>query len=183
MNTLIPKVSSETRPYLPVGFVEPLVIANGSALVVANAKLYHFGVLSAAMHMAWMRYTCGRLESRYQYSNQIVYNNFPWPQNPREKQVTLVELAAQAVMSERKKHAELTLADLYDPVSMPPGLAKAHQALDRAVDRCYRGNAFDSDKERVQFLFDLYGKLSSPLIPQQTYKSTRKQGLKKKGKA
>jgi hypothetical protein len=161
---LVPKVSSESRPYLPVGFVNPHVIASGSALIVPNARPYHFGVLSSAMHMAWMRYTCGRLESRYQYSSQIVYNNYPWPEAPSAKQRAAVEAAAQAVLDARKKFPEATLADLYDPLAMPPALVKAHADLDRAVDLCYRPQPFQNDRQRVEHLFALYEKLTAPLI-------------------
>jgi len=161
---LVPKVSSESRPYLPVGFVKPNVIANGSALIVPNATLYHFGVLSSAMHMAWMRYTCGRMKSDYQYSSQIVYNNYPWPESPSAKQRVTVEAAAQAVLDARKEFPDASLADLYDPLAMPPALAKAHSQLDRAVDLCYRPQPFDTDRQRVERLFALYEKLTAPLI-------------------
>ena len=162
---LIPKVSSETRPYLPVGFVKPNVIANGSALIVPDATLFHLGILSSAMHMAWMRYTCGRLESRYQYSSRIVYNNFPWPQNVTDKQRAAVESKAQAVLDVRIQFPNATLADLYDPLSMPSALVKAHANLDGAVDHCYRSQPFDSERQRVEFLFALYEKLTAPLLP------------------
>jgi hypothetical protein len=160
---LVPKVSSETRPYLPVGFMKPEVIANGSALIVPRATLYHFGVLSSAMHMAWMRYTCGRMKSDYQYSSQIVYNNYPWPEAPATKQRASVEAAAQAVLKARKAFPKATLADLYDPLAMPPALAKAHAHLDRVVDLCYRPQSFDNDRQRVEFLFALYERLIAPL--------------------
>jgi len=161
---LIPKVSSETRSYLPVGFVKPRVIANGSALIVSNANLYHFGVLSSAMHMAWMRYTCGRMEISYQYSSQIVYNNYPWPVHPLDKQRKAVESAGQKVLDARAEFPKASLADLYDPVAMPPKLVKAHAELDRAVDRCYRSQPFTSERQRVEYLFALYEQLSAPLI-------------------
>ncbi|MCY3019611.1 MAG: class I SAM-dependent DNA methyltransferase [Planctomycetota bacterium] len=170
---LIPKVSSETRPYLPVGFVKPKVIANGSALIVPGATHFHLGVLSSAMHMAWMRYTCGRMKSDYQYSSRIVYNNFPWPENPTDKQRKAVGIAAQKVLDARKKNPNDTLADLYDPLSMPRELVKAHTDLDRAVDRCYRKQPFTSDRQRVEYLFALYEKLTSPLLPHQTPRRRR----------
>ena len=162
---MIPKVSSETRPYMPVGFMEPEIIANGSALIIPAATLYHCGILSSAMHMAWMRYTCGRMKSDYQYSSQIVYNNFPWPETPNAKQHAVVEKAAQAVLDARKKFPDATLADLYDPLAMPPALVKAHADLDRAVDRSYRPQPFRNDHQRVEHLFALYEKLTAPLIP------------------
>ena len=161
---LIPKVSSENRSYLPVGFVTPEVVASGSALIVPNADLYEFGVLSAVMHMAWMRYTCGRLESRYQYSSSLVYNNFPWPENPTDKQRATIEAAAQDVLDARARFPDATLADLYDPIAMPPALVKAHQKLDAAVDAAYGRKGFANDAARVAYLFELYSTYTS-LLP------------------
>src|ERR1017187_3859398 len=165
---LLPKVSSEERQYMPLGFLAPHFIANGSSLIIPNARLYEFGILSCVIHMAWMRYTGGRLESRYQYSSQIVYNNFPWP-SPTPEQRERVEEKARAVLAAREPHLPPrglgTLADLYDPLSMPPALAKAHAELDRAVEKCYRPEPFDSDRQRVEFLFALYEKLPAPLLP------------------
>jgi hypothetical protein len=117
------------------------------------------------MHMAWMRQVTGRLESRYQYSVTLVYNNFPWPQSPTPDQNERVEKCAQAVLDARAQFPDSTLADLYDPVSMPPALTKAHAELDRAVDRCYRKESFPSDRARVEFLFQLYEQLTVPLLP------------------
>jgi len=160
---LFPKVSSERRDYIPLGFCESHLITNPSVLVVPNATHFHFGILQSAMHMAWMRYTCGRLESRYQYSNTIVYNNFPWPQNPTEKQQRAIETAAQAVLDARAQFPDSSLADLYDPLAMPESLTKAHQKLDAVVDAAYAKRTFTSDRDRVAFLFALYQQLSSPL--------------------
>jgi len=165
---LLPKVSSEERTYVPLGFLTPHFIANGSSLIIPNANLYEFGVLSSVVHMAWMRYTGGRLESRYQYSSQIVYNNFPWP-NPTPAQRERVIEGAQSVLAAREPHLPPrgmnTLADLYDPLSMPPELVRAHAALDRAVEKCYRPEQFHSDRERVEHLFRLYEQLTAPLLP------------------
>ena len=116
------------------------------------------------MHMAWMRQVCGRLESRYRYSNKLVYNNYPWPQAVTDKQRAAVEAAAQAVLDARAQYPTSTLADLYDPLTMPAPLLKAHQHLDRAVDRCYRPEPFPSDRHRVEYLFALYEKLTAPLV-------------------
>jgi hypothetical protein len=126
-----------------------------SCLFVANATKFHFGVLTSAMHMAWVRTTCGRLKSDYRYSKDVVYNNFPWPE-PTDKQRAAIEAAAQRVLDERAQHPESTLADLYDPISMPAGLVKAHYALDRAVDAAYGRTNFKSEAERVAYLFTLY---------------------------
>ena len=165
---LLPKVSSEERPYMPLGFLDPNFIANGSSLIIPDAGFYEFGVLSSAVHMAWMRYTGGRLESRYQYSSQIVYNNFPWPESTLEQRQR-VEEKGQAVLAARKPHLPPrglgTLADLYNPLTMPRELVRAHTELDRAVEKCYRPEAFHSDRERVEFLFSLYEKLTAPLLP------------------
>ena len=169
---LFPKVSSERRRYVPLGFLPKTIVANGSSLVVPNANIFHFGVLSSAMHMAWMRQTCGRLESRYQYSNTIVYNNYPWPETSTPAQRSAVEKAAQAVLDARAAFPASTLADLYDPLAMPPALATAHAALDKAVDKCYRSDPFPSDRARVEHLFALYEKITAPLAP--TAKPRRK---------
>ena len=117
------------------------------------------------MHMAWVRQVCGRLESRYRYSTTLVYNNFPWPEKPSEKNQAAVVAGADAVLSARKEFPDDTLADLYDPLAMPPALVKAHAELDRAVDLCYRPQPFQNDRQRVEHLFALYEKLTAPLIP------------------
>jgi hypothetical protein len=160
----IPEVSSERRSYIPIGFLPPSVIVSNKVYVVAEPSLYLFGLLSSAMHMAWMRQTAGRLESRYQYSGSMVYNTFPWPAAVTDKQRAAVEAAAQAVLDARAKYPTSTLADLYDPLMMPAPLLKAHQALDRAVDRCYRPEPFPSDRHRVEYLFALYEKITAPLV-------------------
>lgn len=164
---VIPEVSSERRRYIPIGFLKPDVLCSNLLKILSDATLYHFGVLSSAMHMAWVRRVCGRLESRYRYSAKLVYNNFPWPENPTEKQRSAVEAAAQAVLDARNRRlrAGETLADLYDPVAMPAELLKAHAALDRAVDRCYRRQPFGTERERVEFLFARYERLAAPLLP------------------
>ncbi|MEW6312885.1 MAG: DNA methyltransferase [Pseudomonadota bacterium] len=160
---LLPKVSSENRAYMPIGFIKPAIIANGSALIVADAGLFELGILQSAMHMAWMRAVCGRLESRYQYSASIVYNNFPWPDPPSDAQREKIEAAAQAVLDARAAFPDASLADLYDPLTMPLALVKAHQKLDAAVDAAYGNKRFKNDAERVAFLFDLYAHLTAPL--------------------
>lgn len=163
---LIPKVSSESRRYIPIGFVKPSIIASGSASVFPDATLYHFGVLSSTMHNAWTRHVAGRMKSDLQYSSRLVYNNFPWPESPTAKHVAAVETAARHVLDARDEHLKKgsTLADLYDPLSMPQALVKAHVGLDRAVDRCYRSQPFTSDRQRVEYLFALYEKLAAPLL-------------------
>ncbi|MFN9401434.1 MAG: type IIL restriction-modification enzyme MmeI, partial [Dolichospermum sp.] len=135
---LVPRVSSENRKYIPIGFFEGSVIASDSCITIPNATLYLFGILTSEMHITWVKYVCGRLESRFRYSNTIVYNNYPFPENVNEKQKQKVEIAAQAVLDTRDKYPDSSLADLYDPLTMPPDLVKAHQILDKAVDLCYR---------------------------------------------
>jgi hypothetical protein len=164
----MPEVSSESRPFIPIAFISKEVICSNTVQFIPSATHFHFGVLSSTMHMAWMRQICGRLESRYRYSNSLVYNNFPWP-SPTPEQRERVEEKAKAVLAAREPHLPPrgfgTLADLYDPLSMPPALAKAHAELDRAVEKCYRPEPFQSDRERVEYLFALYEKLTAPLLP------------------
>lgn len=161
---VLPEVSSERRTYIPVGFLTPDVLCSNLLKLVPDANEYHFGILSSAMHMAWVRYTAGRLESRYRYSNQIVYNNFPWPTEPSKAQRERIETTSSAVLNARKAFPEASLADLYDPVAMPPELREAHAALDRAVDLAYGRRSFPSEADRVSFLFDLYRRYTT-LLP------------------
>jgi hypothetical protein len=116
------------------------------------------------MHMSWMKYTAGRLKSDYSYSNTITYNNYPWPEAPTDKQKQAVEEAAQAVLDARAQFPESSLADLYDPNTMPPVLVKAHQQLDKAVDLCYRPQPFVSEAKRIEYLFELYEKYTGGLF-------------------
>jgi hypothetical protein len=190
---LIPRVSSESRRYVPIGYMQANVICSDANFMLPNASLYHFGILTSSMHNAWMRYTCGRLKSDFRYSNTIVYNNFPWPgltesSKPNQPPVqsnqaqAAIETAAQAVLDVRARfqtgEQPATLADLYDPLTMPPELLKAHQRLDAAVDKAYEASGgkkhYKSDAERVAFLFELYQKYTS-LLPTDTKKTkTRK---------
>ena len=133
---IIPCHSSENRKYIPFGFVNPEIIVNNAVLIIPNADLYHFGIMMSNVHMAWVRAVCGRLEMRYRYSKDIVYNNFPWP-TPSEEQKAKIEQSAQAILDARALYPDCSLADLYDEVAMPPELRKAHQANDRAVMQAY----------------------------------------------
>lgn len=160
---VIPEVSSEQREYVPIAWLEPPVIPSNLIRVLLGADLWHFGILTSAMHMAWLGQIGGRLESRYRYSIGIVYNPFPWPQ-ASELQMARIRALAQAVLDERAQFPDSTLADLYDIDSMPPGLRRAHRALDQAVDRLYRGAAFTGDRDRVEHLFGMYERLVTPLI-------------------
>ena len=165
---LIPLHSSETRKYVPIGFMPAEFVASNACSIVPDATPYEFGVLTSSMHMAWMKAVCGRLESRYRYAKDIVYNNFPWP-SPTPAQRERVEEKARAMLAAREPHLPprglATLADLYDPNTMPRDLLRAHAELDRAVERCYRAEPFHSDRERVEHLFRLYEQLSAPLLP------------------
>lgn len=171
---VIPEVSSERRRYIPIGFMRPDVLCGNKVRILCDATPFHFGVLTSEMHMAWLRQVSGRLESRFQYSIKLDYNNFPWP-NANAEQRARVEEKARAVLAAREKFMECgdesphsktaTLADLYDPLAMPPELLKAHTELDRAVEKCYRPEPFHSDRERVEFLFARYEKLTAPLLP------------------
>ena len=161
---IIPKVSSENRKYIPIGILEPSIITSGSALIIPNANLYIFGVITSKMHMSWMAMVCGRLESRFQYSASIVYNNYPWPENPSEKQIKTIEEKAQNVLEVRASFPTSSLADLYNPLTMPPALVKAHNELDKAVDAAYSKQTFTSEAKRMEFLFELYEKYTAGLF-------------------
>lgn len=161
---LIPSTTSENRKYIPMGFFGKNDIANNSCHTVPNGKLFHFGVLMSAMHMAWVKTTCGRLESRFRYSKDIVYNNFPWPENPSEKLIKTIEEKAQNVLDVRASFPTSSLADLYNPLTMPPALVKAHNELDKAVDAAYSKQAFTSEAKRMEFLFELYEKYTAGLF-------------------
>ena len=155
---LVPSTSSEKRRYVPLGFLDCNVISSNANLIVPNASLYHFGILTSNVHMAWMRVVCGRLKSDYRYSASIVYNNFPWP-TPTEAQKAKIEQTAQAILDARNKFPDCSLADLYDEAAMPPDLRKAHQENDRAVMAAYGFNIKMSESECVAELFKMYQKM------------------------
>ena len=140
-----------------MGFLNKDTIPTNLVLIIPDATLYHFGILESNVHMAWMRAVCGRLKSDYRYSKDIVYNNFPWP-NPNEEQRQKIEHTAQAVLDARAKYADSSLADLYDPVLMPPELRKAHQDNDRAVMQAYGFSLKMTESECVAALFEIYAK-------------------------
>lgn len=155
---VIPVVSSERRNYIPMGFIDKNTISTNGNLIMPNAELFHFGILMSTMHMTWVRHVCGRLKSDFRYSKDIVYNNFPWPENPSEEKIKEIERCAQEVLDVRAKYPSSSLADLYDPLTMPADLVKAHQNLDRVVDSAYGKKSFNSSAERMEFLFGLYEK-------------------------
>ena len=159
---MLPRVSSELRKFIPIGYLPPEIIASDAALTISNATLFHFGILTSTQHNAWMRTVAGRLKSDYRYSANIVYNNFPWP-TPTDAQRSAIETAAQGVLDARAHYPDSSLADLYDPLTMPPELVKAHAKLDKAVDAAYGYKGANSDAERVAFLFGLYQDLIGAL--------------------
>ena len=158
---------SERRNFIPVAFLRPDVVASNQLYVLPNATTYELGVLSSTMHNAWVRYTCGRLKSDFRYSAGIVYNNYPWPQDLTDKQREAVSIAAQLVLDARAAHqkgkAPASLADLYNPTTMPANLNAAHKALDKAVDAAYGKKGLKTDAERVAYLFALYDQYTSLL--------------------
>lgn len=167
---VIPRVSSENRRYIPMGFYDKNYIAGDTCMTIFEGQLYHFGVLNSTMHMSWVKITCGRLKSDFRYSKDIVYNNFPWPFNPSEKQIKSIEIAAQKVLDARAQFPNSSLADLYDPLTMPPALVKAHNELDKAVDLAYRSQPFTSDANRMEFLFGLYEQYTADLFTKEKKK-------------
>jgi hypothetical protein len=169
-----PTLSSENRKYIPIAFLEPSVIASNQIYVLPNSNLFHFGVLTSMMHMAWIKSVCGRLESRYRYSASIVYNNYPWPENPSEKQIKTIEEKASNVLDARAEFPNRSLAELYDPLTMPPALVKAHNELDKAVDLAYRSQPFISEAKRMEFLFELYEKYTADLFTKEKVKKKSK---------
>jgi hypothetical protein len=159
----VPKVSSERRDYVPIGWMSPPTIPSDLVFVLQGADLWSFGILTSTMHMAWLRQIGGRLKSDYRYSAGIVYNTFPWP-DVTDHQRAKIRTLAQAVLDARTQFPQSTLADLYDADVMPPKLRKAHRSLDGAVDKLYRAAAFAGDRDRAEHLFGLYETLITPLV-------------------
>lgn len=156
---VIPVVSSEHRKYIPMGYLNDSVLCSQKLMLMPNGSIYHFGVLESNVHMAWMRTVCGRLETRYSYSKNIVYNNFPWC-NPTPEQKEKIEKTAQMILNARAMYPDSSLADLYDELTMPPELRKAHQANDRAVMEAYGfWGKLNSESECVAELMKMYQKL------------------------
>lgn len=157
---IIPLTTSRNRRYIPIGYVSKDVIVNNGASFVPDASLYDLGVLTSNMHMAWMRTVCGYFGPSYRYSNRIVYNNFPWP-SATDKQKEKIEKTAQAILDARALYPDSSLADLYDPLTMPKELLKAHQDNDRAVMEAYglpvKGT---TESDAVAYLFKMYEKLT-----------------------
>ena len=161
---VIPATSSENRKFIPFAFFNKDYIPSNSVYIVSNGGLFHFGVLMSTMHMAWVKSICGRLKSDFRYSKDIVYNNFPWPENPTAKQIKTIEEKAQNVLDVRASFPNSSLADLYNPLTMPPALVRAHNELDKAVDSAYSKQTFSSEAKRMEFLFELYEKYTAGLF-------------------
>ena len=163
---IVPSTSSENRRYIPIGFMSPNIIASNANTIVPNATLYHFGILTSNVHMAWMRIVCGRLKSDYRYSGSVVYNNFPWPnispslEGRDGERFAAISRTAQAILDARAKYPDSSLADLYDEVTMPPELRKAHQENDRAVMAAYGFSTKMTESECVAELFKMYHALT-----------------------
>ena len=157
---IIPSVSSEKRRYIPIGFMSKNTIASNAVQIIPNAGLYHFGILTSNVHNAWMRTLCGRLKSDYRYAKDIVYNNFPWP-SPTKEQQAKIEKTAQSILTAREKYKDCSLADLYDEVTMPPELRKAHQLNDKAVMEAYGfWGKVKTESECVSELMKMYQKIT-----------------------
>ena len=152
---IIPQTTSELREYIPIGFLNSEIVISNAARVIYNAEPWLFALLTSKMHKAWVNSVAGRLETRIQYSNTLCYNTFPFPEiNENQKQE--LEKHTYRVLEEREKYSDKTLAELYDPEKMPQGLREAHHQLNLAVELCYRSKPFDSDEERLEYLFKLY---------------------------
>jgi hypothetical protein len=171
---IVPKVSSENREIIPISIISKEIILSDLCFSVDSDDKYDFGVLTSLMHMAWTRAVCGRLKSDYRYSKDIVYNNFPWPEEPTEKQRERVVKAAEKVLEVRKNHPASSLADMYNPLLNPVDLVKAHRELDKAVDLCYRSQPFTDEMNRMAFLFELYRKYDNPLYRNEKQKKHRR---------
>ena len=176
---VLPEVSSERRDYVPIGWIQPPTIPSNQLLVVQEAELWHFGILTSRTMMSWLAEIGGRLKSDFRISSGLVYNTFPWPE-ATPAQHEKIEALAQAVLDAREAHPTSSLADLYDPDTMPANLRKAHAALDKAVDRLYRRAPFESDRDRVEHLFGLYEKLVNPLSDAEKQNKRTARNRKKK---
>ena len=176
---LVPSTSSEKRNYIPIGFMDKDTVSSNLNLIVPNAELFHFGILTSSIHMAWMRAVAGRLEMRYRYSTSIVYNNFIWP-NLSDTDKNKIEQTAQKILDIRNKYKDSSLADLYDVRFMPVDLLKAHQANDRAVMKAYGFKSSMTESEIVAELFKLYQKKVDELAEAEAAQKAAKKPRKRK---
>jgi hypothetical protein len=169
---LVPRHSSENRDYIPIGFLSSDVICGDANCLIDNASLNEFSVLTSKMHMAWVRVICGRIKSDFRYSNTIVYNNFIWNVGSSAETIATLTSTAQGILDARNLFPNASLADLYDKVTMPNELVKAHQANNKAVDEAYGYKGEDDDASRVAFLFKKYEEFTS-ILPSATVKKKR----------
>jgi hypothetical protein len=174
---IIPSVSSESRHYIPCGYLDSTTIVSNSAQVIYDAEPYMFAIINSKMHMVWVRNVGGKLESRIRYSKDICYNTFPFP-NITNKQKENLNLYVFAILDERAKYPSKTMAQIYNPTTMPKGLLKAHQELDIAIEQCYRLQPFKNDTERLEYLFKQY----EEMIKKDTLFAKQKKTRKKKAK-
>jgi len=156
----IPLTTSQNRKYIPIAFLTKENIVNNTCSIIPDADLYHFGILTSIMHMTWVNQICGRLKGDYRYSNKLVYNNYPWPENPKMSSIKRVEECSRKIL-EIRNSKKSSLSDLYNPLSMPKILFNAHKALDKAADRCYTSKTFKTDLDRLAYLFDLYDRMTN----------------------
>ena len=156
---IVPRVSSERREYIPIGFVDENTVISDSAFAVYDAELWLFALLTSKIHNVWVRAVGGKLEERIRYSATLCYNTFPFPKTTKEQKERLTELAEEVLLT-RENHTEMTLGEMYNPETMPDDLKQAHQALDIAVEQCYRPEPFTSDDERLEYLFKLYERMT-----------------------
>ena len=156
---IVPAVSSERREYIPIGFVDKDTVISNLAFAIYDAELWLFGMLTSKMHNIWVRAVGGALETRIRYSATLCYNTFPFPKINNEQKERLSALAENILLT-RENHTEMTLGEMYNPESMPQDLKYAHQAMDIAVEQCYRPEPFTSDEERLEYLFKLYEKMT-----------------------
>lgn len=152
----IPVVSSATRKYIPMGFLNKDVIVTNALYTFEGATLYDFAILTSKMHMLWVELSCGKLKGDFRYSKKLAYNNFPFPQNISSDLKNKIEKASEKILNIRNEYPGESLANLYDPLLMPTDLLKAHEKLDKLVDKCYNSNNFKDDNDRIKFLFGLY---------------------------
>ncbi len=169
----LPRVSSSNRNFIPITILDRNVIAGDKVYTIDSDSRFDFGILISTMHMSWMRVTSGRMKSDYSYSSQLTYNNFPWPENPTIKQIEAIKDKAQKVLEIRLQFPKSTLANLYDSLTMPPALVKAHIELDKAVDSAYRSQPFSSEANRMVFLFELYEKYTADLFSKEKKKKDK----------
>jgi hypothetical protein len=168
---VVPGVSSGRRQYVPIAFMSASVIASDLVFVIPGAGLYHFGVLASSLHNYWMRAVCGRLKSDYRYSKDLVYNNFPWPAEPTSEQKQAICLSAQAILDARKKFPQSSLADLYDPDTMPIELLKAHKNNDSIVIKVYNisQKKYYTDNDYIESLFKMYNNIISNHLTEKSF--------------